>query len=246
MKKRQSSSSFEQEGSLDNRPRKRCDGESPCGRCTLDKTSCNYGERKTAREKVYPSGYVEMLEEQQGWLIYALQKLYRHTSQGEGWPGQPLTCEEDGQPLTHDLLYHLGALNKPKYEELEEVVDMGEKAKCMTSSTLIKTKPEIAQPEPFSPATSDTFAGQYSSALSASTFSSQQGPDLSNDLQITELPSGIFAPWTTLEDRADTSCDHLQQWPYSSGTSNNTDLTLGFDYLAIPLDDPFASLIPRL
>ncbi|GES65555.1 Zn(II)2Cys6 transcription factor [Aspergillus terreus] len=101
----------------------KCDGGNPCGRCRADNAICVFGERKKAHDKVYPKGYVEMLEQQQAWLVYGLQELYRRTSDGEGWPGEPLKCEANGHPLTHDLLTRLGALDQAKGERFEENPD---------------------------------------------------------------------------------------------------------------------------
>lgn len=98
----------------------KCDGSSPCGRCRADNAICVFGERKKAHDKVYPKGYVEMLEQQQVWLVHGLQELYRRASEGEGWPGDPLKCEANGHPLTHDLLTRLGALDHRKGEHFEE------------------------------------------------------------------------------------------------------------------------------
>lgn len=64
--------------------------------------------------------YVEMLEQQQAWLVSGLQELYRRTNEGEGWPGEPLKPEPNGHPLTHDLLTRLGALDRTKGEHFEE------------------------------------------------------------------------------------------------------------------------------
>ena len=60
--------------------------------------------------------YAEMLEQQQAWLISALQKLYRRNVQGEGWPGDVLETEPNGFPLTHNLLNRLGILGRQEYE----------------------------------------------------------------------------------------------------------------------------------
>ncbi|KAJ5657261.1 uncharacterized protein N7484_000910 [Penicillium longicatenatum] len=53
-------------------------------------------------------------EEQQGWLIHGLRELYRHMQAGDGWPGEPLKCGANGQPLVHDILSHLGSLSQPQ------------------------------------------------------------------------------------------------------------------------------------
>ncbi|KAJ5152888.1 uncharacterized protein N7482_009366 [Penicillium canariense] len=98
----------------------KCDGSSPCSRCRADNAVCVFGERKKAHDKVYPKGYVEMLEQQQAWLVNGLQELYRRSIEGEGWPGDLLKPEPNGHPLTHDLLKRLGALDHSKGERFEE------------------------------------------------------------------------------------------------------------------------------
>ncbi|KAF7715609.1 Fungal Zn(2)-Cys(6) binuclear cluster domain-containing protein [Penicillium ucsense] len=98
----------------------KCDGSSPCSRCRADNAICVFGERKKAHDKVYPKGYVEMLEQQQAWLVHGLQELYRRSTEGEGWPGERLKTESNGHPLTHDLLTRLGALDHSKGERFEE------------------------------------------------------------------------------------------------------------------------------
>ncbi|KAJ5162414.1 hypothetical protein N7492_007806 [Penicillium capsulatum] len=98
----------------------KCDGASPCSRCRADNAVCVFGERKKAHDKVYPKGYVEMLEQQQVWLVNGLQELYRRSIEGEGWPGDRLKAEPNGHPLTHDLLTRLGALDQTKGEHFEE------------------------------------------------------------------------------------------------------------------------------
>lgn len=61
-----------------------------------------------------------MLEQQHAWLVSGLQELYRCLLEGDGWQGEPLKCEPNGKPLTHDLLTQLGALDESKHERFEE------------------------------------------------------------------------------------------------------------------------------
>ncbi|OAX80774.1 hypothetical protein ACJ72_04888 [Emergomyces africanus] len=89
-----------------------CDGANPCGRCKADNAICVFGERKKAHDKVYPKGYVEMLEQQQAQLVTGLQALYKLALDGEGWLGAPLKDSGNGHPLTHDILERLGALKQ--------------------------------------------------------------------------------------------------------------------------------------
>lgn len=72
-------------------------------------------ERKRSHDKVYPKGYVEMLESQQGQLVTGLQELYRRLVEGRRWEG-PALSESSGHPLTHDILAALNLL-EPSHEE---------------------------------------------------------------------------------------------------------------------------------
>ncbi|KAF1977057.1 hypothetical protein BU23DRAFT_453331 [Bimuria novae-zelandiae CBS 107.79] len=89
----------------------KCDGASPCSRCKADNAICVFGERKKSQDKVYPKGYVEMLEQQQSQLVAGLRELYTRLQQGQGWPGAPLREVQGGHPLTHDILERLDLLH---------------------------------------------------------------------------------------------------------------------------------------
>jgi len=88
----------------------KCDGSNPCSRCKADNAICVFGERKKSHDKVYPKGYVEMLEQQQSQLVAGLRELYRRLQSGERWPGMPLKESHGGHPLTHDILERLDLL----------------------------------------------------------------------------------------------------------------------------------------
>jgi hypothetical protein len=89
----------------------KCDGANPCSRCKADNAICVFGERKKSQDKVYPKGYVEMLEQQQAQLVAGLRELYARMQNGQGWPGQPLPTSHGGHPLTHDILERLDVLH---------------------------------------------------------------------------------------------------------------------------------------
>jgi hypothetical protein len=91
----------------------KCDGASPCSRCKADNAICVFGERKKSQDKVYPKGYVEMLEQQQAQLVAGLRELYSRLQHNQGWPGQPLREGPGGHPLTHDILERLELLHSP-------------------------------------------------------------------------------------------------------------------------------------
>ncbi|KAF1808645.1 hypothetical protein P152DRAFT_215462 [Eremomyces bilateralis CBS 781.70] len=91
----------------------KCDGATPCSRCKADNAICVFGERKRVHDKVYPKGYVEMLEQQQAQLVAGLRELYHRLQPGcerQAWPGAPLETQENGHPLTHDILERLDLL----------------------------------------------------------------------------------------------------------------------------------------
>jgi len=70
-----------------------------------------FGERKKSQDKVYPKGYVEMLEQQQAQLVAGLRELYLRLQTNQGWPGAPLREAQGGHPLTHDILERLDLLH---------------------------------------------------------------------------------------------------------------------------------------
>ncbi|QIX00911.1 hypothetical protein AMS68_006428 [Peltaster fructicola] len=87
----------------------KCDGSNPCSRCKADNAICVFGERKKSHDKVYPKGYVEMLEQQQTQLVSGLQEMYRRLQSAHAWDGKRLP-ENNGHPLTHDILAALNLL----------------------------------------------------------------------------------------------------------------------------------------
>ncbi|KNG87799.1 hypothetical protein ANOM_004618 [Aspergillus nomiae NRRL 13137] len=95
----------------------KCNGAQPCSRCEDHDAICIFGERKTSLKKCPPE-YVEMLEQQQDWLTKGLREMYRRAIEGKGWPGEPLGQKADGHPLTHDILFRLGVLNKEEKPDI--------------------------------------------------------------------------------------------------------------------------------
>ncbi|KAI9680830.1 MAG: hypothetical protein M1817_004270 [Caeruleum heppii] len=104
----------------------KCDGRCPCGRCALDDSICVFGKRKRSHDKVYPKGYVEMLEQQQVQLVVGLRELYQRTKNGAAWNGPPLADTENGHPLTHDILEGLGILDLARLGDFADLAnDLG-------------------------------------------------------------------------------------------------------------------------
>ncbi|OQO01649.1 hypothetical protein B0A48_12686 [Cryoendolithus antarcticus] len=87
----------------------KCNGEVPCSRCKADDQICVFGERKRSHDKIYPKGYVEQLEQQQGQMASGLRELYQRALSDGHWRGSSL-AETDGKPLVHDILAGLGLL----------------------------------------------------------------------------------------------------------------------------------------
>ncbi|KAI2736018.1 hypothetical protein DTO013E5_9173 [Penicillium roqueforti] len=67
--------------------------------------------------------YVEVLEQQQAWLVHGLQELYRRTIEGKPCPKKPLNPGHGGFSLTQNLLTHLGVLDPCKGERFEQKLE---------------------------------------------------------------------------------------------------------------------------
>ncbi|KAK5072266.1 Fluconazole resistance protein 1 [Exophiala xenobiotica] len=137
----------------------KCDGTSPCNRCKADNAICVFSERKKSYNKVYPKGYVEMLENQETQLVQGLQELYSRVNNGEGWTGAPLR-EINGLPLIYDILDRLGALKHDGQAHVAQFEEdfltlqrrmIAEGAGYMQRGMSFDTKFEADQPPLFDP-----------------------------------------------------------------------------------------------
>ncbi|PKY07716.1 hypothetical protein P168DRAFT_313865 [Aspergillus campestris IBT 28561] len=172
----------------------KCDGTNPCSRCRADNAICVFGERKKAHDKVYPKGYVEMLEQQQQWLVRGLQELYRRACRGEGWPGEPLRCEPNGHPLTHDLLTRLRALdcgNGERFEENTEIMQREclQQHGSMQRQVSSASSPDSAQSPEIPPRFNDPFARSHMPPTPP-TFSPSRAPRIKTEPRLAPHPSG--------------------------------------------------------
>jgi len=52
-----------------------------------------------------------MLEQQQSQLVAGIRQMYRKLLSGESWPGSALPEQQEGYPLTHDILERLDVLH---------------------------------------------------------------------------------------------------------------------------------------
>lgn len=85
----------------------RCDGRKPCTKCIADNKICVYSERKRPRDKVYPSGYVELLETRLDLLSKSLEKLIDLSIAGEDitflkTPGEKFSVNKIINQLVND------------------------------------------------------------------------------------------------------------------------------------------------
>lgn len=53
----------------------KCDGKNPCSRCVANNKICAFVHKKRNKDKVHPSGYIEMLETRVELLTKSLEKL---------------------------------------------------------------------------------------------------------------------------------------------------------------------------
>lgn len=232
----------------------KCDGAKPCGRCRADNTLCVFGERKKAHDKVYPKGYVEMLEQQQTWLVNGLQELYRRLLEGDGWQGEPLKCEPNGQPLTHDLLTQLGALDQSKHERFEESTDSMQQELWKNSAGHMQrqdssdTSSESAHSPVMPPQFSDSFATRTLPQTPTTLRIDVPQSTIKSEPHMTPNNPAYVTPMQTMSmprvvDPSDLQSVQLQntQWP-SPGFGNFDDIDImPAQYSGLPYDDSITS-----
>ncbi|OJJ34940.1 hypothetical protein ASPWEDRAFT_171771 [Aspergillus wentii DTO 134E9] len=128
----------------------KCDGKQPCNRCSAYNHPCLFRERKATQTKVYSRGFVEMLESHHSLVVKALQKLYKHCVNKEGFPGEPLAEGADGHPLTHAILDRLGLIKQAEEnpDEPDEETEDLQYLRFLSTSTDSTTDPS---PEPTTP-----------------------------------------------------------------------------------------------
>ncbi|KAE8142365.1 hypothetical protein BDV38DRAFT_236402 [Aspergillus pseudotamarii] len=187
-----------------------------------------------------------MLEEQQKWLVYALQKLYRHIEQGEGWPGAPLRCEDHGHPLTHDILCHLGVLGQPEHRPLENEMDNAQNTEYRASPESIVTTSETTQTIRFPSIISEDFVGQDSLALPTASLP-EQIPNFKTESSVPQTPAGLFTPHISMADGGNIMPSQASQhWLDNPFDFSSTDFLLGYDYMTTSFEDAFAPSVPNI
>ncbi|OJJ45592.1 hypothetical protein ASPZODRAFT_17044 [Penicilliopsis zonata CBS 506.65] len=133
----------------------KCDGKQPCNRCSTYNHPCLFRERKATQTKVYSRGFVEMLESHHLLVVKALQKLYRHCVNNEGFPGEPLVEVADGHPLTHAILDRLGLIKQAEEspDEPEDDTEDIRYLRLLSTSSSETSGTADASPEPSAPTT---------------------------------------------------------------------------------------------
>lgn len=96
--------------------------------------------------------FVEMLESHHSLVVKALQRLYKHCANNEGFPGEPLAEGPDGYPLIHEILDRLGLIKQA--EETSD--DAEEESEDLQYLKLLSTSAESSattdpSPEPVTP-----------------------------------------------------------------------------------------------
>lgn len=186
-----------------------------------------------------------MLEQQQAWLVYGLQELYRRTSEGEGWPGEPLKCEANGHPLTHDLLTRLGALDQRKGEHFEENTEVMQQELWRQNSGHMQRQEssdgnsESAQSPVIATRFSDAFARhQLPPTPPSYSPSSRTQPLIKTEPQM--APSTpTYAPQLSMQGVVNPiALQGPQQWPTSGFCAfDEMDLMAPTDYTSLSFDD---------
>ncbi|KAN0070770.1 hypothetical protein V8E54_010935 [Elaphomyces granulatus] len=87
-------------------------------------------------------------------VVKALQKLYKHCINKEGFPGEPLAEAADGHPLTHAILDRLGLIKQAEEGGDELGEDIAESLEYLRHLPTATDCSETADPspEPVSPA----------------------------------------------------------------------------------------------
>lgn len=98
-----------------------------------------------------------MLESHHSLVVKAMQQLYKHCVNKEGFPGEPLAEGADGHPLTHDILDRLGLIKQAEEntdeaeeesEDLRYLRNLSTSTEC--SATTDPSPEPVTPPEPSS------------------------------------------------------------------------------------------------
>ncbi|KAI9926216.1 hypothetical protein ASPWEDRAFT_174946 [Aspergillus wentii DTO 134E9] len=89
----------------------KCDGDHPCTRCRAGDYVCVFSRKKVPREKVCSKGYVQLLEQQNYWLIRGFYKLYAQLHTDPDRPGEHPGERDNKRPSSlHQMLANIGII----------------------------------------------------------------------------------------------------------------------------------------
>lgn len=94
-----------------------------------------------------------MLESHHSLVVKALQKLYKHCVNKEGFPGEPLVEAADGHPLTHAILDRLGLIKQAEEnpDDPDEDTEDLRYLRLLSTSTDSSATTTDPSPEPVTP-----------------------------------------------------------------------------------------------
>lgn len=99
-----------------------------------------------------------MLESQHSLVVKALQKLYKHCINKEGFPGEPLVDVADGHPLTHAILDRLGLIKQAEEGTDEQSETCEEPLQCLRHPSTSTDYSGTIEPSPEPPSPLDSSA----------------------------------------------------------------------------------------
>jgi hypothetical protein len=192
-----------------------------------------------------------MLEQQQAWLVHGLQELYRRTSEGEGWPGEPLKPEPNGHPLTHELLTRLGALDRSKGEHFEENTEVMQQELWKHHNGSMQRQ-ESSDGSSESPVIASRFADPFArhglppTPPGYSPSSRGLGSSIKVETPISPTNTAAMYPNAfSVPGVVDPIALQAQQWPQSGfSTFEEIEMVGASEFASIPFDDQPATSTP--
>ncbi|KIW45812.1 uncharacterized protein PV06_01523 [Exophiala oligosperma] len=180
-----------------------CEGPSPCGRCRTDNVICVFDRRRRPDNRVYPKGYVELLEHQQTQLLRALKKLYQQAHDNRAGFYPRLKWSGSDLPAVNSILEDLGVFEdddsaKPGIEEDSNASHLAATAPIELTRGQLSTNPLV-----IGPASLQHCSAAESSFVKTCSFS----PPLCAPLSSTLCPRGT--PSTSPTDLSHNTCDQF-------------------------------------
>ncbi|KAH8151691.1 uncharacterized protein LAJ45_04313 [Morchella importuna] len=172
-----------------------CDGSNPCRRCNQADQVCTFTERKRPKGRVYPDGYVEILESKCQVLIGGLIELNRLRKNLPLPKTQAITGLASGK-LANQILKEIGINTTLTDSDLEDGDDGLEHGYCHDDEEL--TTSATGSPEPTSDCW-DMFSQHQGHSRSQQPQWNQnhirpRGPEGTSDYNLTSRPNAADDP----------------------------------------------------